>query len=215
MANNKMTRFQVNRAVYQLQKSTNYDNDFTLLYKMELHLMQKRVFNKITFQYDEDFKGECQLYGYDILHEVLLECVAEYNFNSGTDFSTFFFVRARNAVVSEIRSSHFKQWKQMKVDPKSIKSTADFSVEEETNDEADNAADDYVVDNNALGKIQQKYDLEAKESELAKLLIDNYNKPYKDLLIREKMNLPTRTYFRLKNKLTQKLPHPRKTNLSK
>ena len=180
---NKKLNFRVD----QLQRSSNFEKDYTKLHLEYLYRVQKMVFNtaRIKFDLSDEYRNSIGFYDHYVLAETMLRCLERYRFQNGKDFYTYFWVSSMNFTKRQMKYYKRHCCNKIQVDPQEINTTADNGID-------------------TIEEINSKYDLGQKEANIAKVLANNvYSKTDKQLMVEN--NIAEKTFYRNRKKLKDKI----------
>ena len=180
---------ELNFKIDQLQRSNDYEKDFTILYKKYLFRMQKMVFKTMKTQFDlsERYLNNIGLYDHTVFAETLLRCIKSYSFYKGQDFYVYFWVSARHCVIQMMKKYNKTIQYNAKDDPKGIRA----------NENANNGL-------NKIEEIAEKYKLNEKETKVAYLLATK-TKELTNVKLMAENGIPEKTFYRMKNRIKSKI----------
>ena len=180
---------ELNFKVDQLQRSPDFEKDFTILYKKYLFRMQKKVFNTLRIKYDlsDQYRNNIGLYDPSIFAETMHSCIKSYRFYKGQDFYVYFWVAAKHYVIRMMKNYNKTIQYDEKNNPQGIR----------TNKNANNGL-------NTIEEIAKKYKLNAKETKVANLLAMN-TKELTNVKLMAENGIPEKTFYRIKKKIKSKI----------
>ena len=178
---------ELNFKIDQLQRSKDYEKNFTILYKKYLFRMQKMVFNKlrIKFELSERYLNNIGLYDHTVFAETMLRCIKSYSFYKGQDFYVYFWVAAKNCVIQMMKKYNKTIQYDAKDNPQTICTTANNGL-------------------NTIEEIAEKYKLNQKEAKVANLLAMN-TKELPNVKLMAENGIPEKTFYRMKNRIKSKI----------
>ena len=180
---------ELNFKIDQLQRSNDYEKDFTILYKKYLFKVQKMVFNTLRIKYElsDEYRNSIGLYDPTVFAETMLRCIKSYSFYKGQDFYVYFWVAAKNCVIQMMKKYNKTIQYDAKDDPKGSRA----------NENANNGL-------NTIEEIAEKYKLNEKETKVAHLLAMN-TKELTNVKLMAENGIPEKTFYRMKNRIKSKI----------
>ena len=178
---------ELNFKIDQLQRSKDYEKDFTILYKKYLFKVQKMVFNTLRIKYElsERYLNNIGLYDHTVFAETMMRCIKSYSFYKGQDFYVYFWVAAKNCVIRKMKNYNKTISCDFKDNPQTICTTANNGL-------------------NTIEEIAEKYKLNEKETKVAHLLAMN-TKELTNVKLMAENGIPEKTFYRMKNRIKSKI----------
>lgn len=100
---NKVDEWDFAQKIDKLQRSKDFERDFTKLYPHIISL-QKKYYYELTGRFGKTVLDECEMYDEYCFSEKILDCINGFNLQKGVRFSTYLKSSMRNEVINKSRN---------------------------------------------------------------------------------------------------------------